>query len=123
MAGAQRARTRVGFPADELPVGARKLVTLGRREIAVFNVDGELYAVKNRCPHQQAPLLGGPIGGTRLPSKVGEYCYGMHNKIVRCPWHAYEFELETGISLAEPERLRVATYEIKREGDEVAIYV
>ena len=63
------------------------------------------------------------IGGTRLPSKVGEYCYGMHNKIVRCPWHAYEFELETGISLAEPERLRVATYEIKREGDEVAIYV
>jgi 3-phenylpropionate/trans-cinnamate dioxygenase ferredoxin subunit len=98
-------------------------VTSGRREIAVFNVGGALYAVKNRCPHQQAPLLAGPIGGTRLPSKVGEYCYGMHNRVLRCPWHAYEFDLENGRSLAEPDRFRVATYEVKLEGDEIAVYV
>jgi nitrite reductase/ring-hydroxylating ferredoxin subunit len=120
---AGRTRTRLSFPAAELPPGARKLVKAGRREIAVFNVDGTLYALKNNCPHQQAPLLNGPIGGTRLPSKVGEYCYGMHNQVLRCPWHAYEFDLQTGRSLAEPERFRVATYEVKHEAEEIAVYV
>lgn len=118
-----RTTQRFTFPSAELPLGGRKLLNAGRREVAVFDVAGKLYALKNRCPHQQAPLLSGPIGGTRVPSEVGTYCYGLEGRILRCPWHAYEFDLESGRALVEPDRYRVATYEVRREGKEIAVYV
>jgi nitrite reductase/ring-hydroxylating ferredoxin subunit len=40
-----------------------------------------------------------------------------------CPWHRYEFDLATGRCVADPARLRVATYRIEVEGDEIAVYV
>jgi len=55
-------------PEVELPPGARTLLEHGRHQIAVFNIDGRLYAVRNRCPHNGGPLCHGRIGGTRLPS-------------------------------------------------------
>jgi 3-phenylpropionate/trans-cinnamate dioxygenase ferredoxin subunit len=118
-----RRKHRLAFPASELPPGARRVVQVGRREIAVWNVDGKLYALKNRCPHQQAPLIAGAIGGTRLESPVGEYRYGLGGRVLRCPWHAYEFDLATGACLVEGDRFRVAAYEIGREGEEIAVYV
>jgi nitrite reductase (NADH) small subunit len=118
-----RQRQRVAFPAAELPRNGRRLVVAGRREIAVFDVEGTLYALKNRCPHQQAPLLPGMVGGTRVASPVGSYCMGMAGRVLRCPWHAYEFDMETGINLVEPERYRVAVYEVRREDKEIAVYV
>ena len=41
---------------SELPPGARRIVEIGRRSIGVFNVNGKLYALRNACPHQGAPL-------------------------------------------------------------------
>jgi 3-phenylpropionate/trans-cinnamate dioxygenase ferredoxin subunit len=113
---------RVGFPKDELPAGGRKLVHIGKREIAAFNVDGRLYAVFNRCPHHRAPLVGGVVGSTNLPSGVGSFRRSERASTLKCPWHQYEFDLETGRCLAS-ERLRVAVYEIREEGDEIAIYL
>jgi nitrite reductase (NADH) small subunit len=119
-----RTRQRHAFPASELPPGTRKVIVAGRREIVVLNVgDGGLYAVFNRCPHQQAPLDAGPLGGTQLPSPVGEYRFGMQDQVLRCPWHHYEFDLQTGRCLADPKRFRVATYEVHHEGEEIAVYV
>jgi nitrite reductase/ring-hydroxylating ferredoxin subunit len=114
---------RLSFPAEELPAGGCKVVVSGRREIAVFNVDGKLYALKNRCPHQQAPLAAGAVGATRLASEVGTYRDGLEGRILRCPWHSYEFDLDTGRCLVEGDRFRVATYEVKRENEEIAVYV
>ncbi len=116
-------RKRISFPAAELPSGGRKVIVSGRREIAIFNVEGNLYAVKNRCPHQQAPLAAGAVGGTRLASDVGTYRDGLEGRILRCPWHSYEFDLDNGRCLVEGERFRVATYEVKRESEEIAVYV
>jgi nitrite reductase (NADH) small subunit len=119
-----RERQRITIAKSDLPVGARCVVHAGRREIAVFNVDGNLHALFNRCPHHQAPLHLGSIGGTNVPaSEVGEFEYGMEGKILRCPWHRYEFNLDTGTCLVEMRRLRVATYEVREEGDEIAVYV
>jgi 3-phenylpropionate/trans-cinnamate dioxygenase ferredoxin subunit len=118
-----RTRRRVAFAAAELPPGSRKVVTVGKREIVVLNVEDRLFAIYNRCPHQRAPLDAGPLGGTNLPSPVGEYRFGKQGQILRCPWHHYEFDLETGRCVADPARLRVATYEAKLEGDEIAVYV
>jgi nitrite reductase/ring-hydroxylating ferredoxin subunit len=118
-----RQEQTVRIPLEDLPPGARAVVTHGRREIAVFNVAGTIHAVSNGCPHQRAPLVTGTIGGTRLPSEVGEYRYGLDGQVLRCPWHAYEFDLKTGQCLADPVRLRVNVYQVEQCDKEVIIHV
>jgi nitrite reductase (NADH) small subunit len=39
----------------------------------------------------------------------------MEGKVIRCPWHKFEFDLETGRSLHDPDRMRVATYQVAIE--------
>jgi nitrite reductase/ring-hydroxylating ferredoxin subunit len=120
---ATRTRTRFAFPSSELPPGACKAITVGRREIAVVNAGGRLYAVFNRCPHQQAPLALGRVARAPDPGPVGSLSYADDRVVLRCPWHHYEFDLDSGRCLADPQRLRLAVYEIRHEGDEVAVYV
>jgi nitrite reductase/ring-hydroxylating ferredoxin subunit len=118
-----RSKASVSFSKSELPQGGRKALVIGRREIAVFNVNGRLFALFNRCPHQQAELLGGLISGTTLPTDtVPGFEYGLEGRVLRCPWHHYEFDLETGRCLADPDRLRVATYDVREEGEEIRVY-
>ena len=50
-----------------------------------------------------------------LPSSPHEYVYGLHGQILRCPWHKFEFDLATGRSLHDPERMRVAIYDVRTE--------
>lgn len=90
-------------PPAELSPGQRKLITVGRIEIGVFNVGGEYHAYRNICPHAGAPVCVGRISGTTLPSPVYEYNYGRDNCIIRCPWHGWEFDLKTGEHLVDPE--------------------
>jgi nitrite reductase (NADH) small subunit len=112
----------VRFPKAELPPGTRRVVVIGRREVLVFNVDGTHYAVFNRCPHQQAPLSPGFLDGTTLPTEeVGVYRYGMDGRVLRCPWHKYEFDLATGRCLVEGSRLRVRTYVVREEGEDLVV--
>jgi nitrite reductase (NADH) small subunit len=115
--------TTIRFPKAELPPGGRKVVNVGRRELVVFDVRGKLYAIFNRCPHHQAPLDRGPVGGTNVPSEPGKLEYGMDGQVLRCPWHHYEFDLATGRCLADPERLRVRTYDVAAVGDEIVIHL
>ena len=97
----------------ELQPGQRKLVEIGRRSIGIFNVGGALHAIKNRCPHQGAELCRGILGGTMLPSeKRGEYRYGLDGRVLRCPWHFWEFDVTTGEVIFVPEPRRVKTYDV-----------
>jgi nitrite reductase/ring-hydroxylating ferredoxin subunit len=113
---------RVVARLEDLPAGTRKIVRVGGREIGVFNSGGRLYALRNTCPHQGGPLCLGPVTGTTLPSPPGEYVWGMEGRVLRCPWHGWEFDLETGVGLYDPYRHeRVATYEVRVEGDEVVL--
>lgn len=102
---------------SELPPGSRKIIELEGRSIGVFNVHGSFYALRNRCPHQGAPLCLGPVTGTALPSMPGEYRWGREGEIIRCPWHGWEFDLTTGRSIFNPHRCRVRTYEVTVEPD------
>lgn len=68
---------------EELPPGGRKLVKLKTIEIALFNIEGAIYAIKNRCPHRSGPLIRGfldPAGG------------------IKCPMHGWRFDLRNGSS-------------------------
>lgn len=97
---------------EELRPGGRKIIEVDGKSIGVFNVDGQFYALRNVCPHQFAPLCEGRITGTRLPSDVGEYKWGMDGQIIRCPWHGWEFDITTGKSIFNPHRVCVKSYEV-----------
>ena len=96
--------------AAELPPGERRAFDIDRRSICVINSDGRFYAVRNRCPHQGAELCKGSVGGTFLPSDPHQLVFGMEGRVLRCGWHAWEFDLETGSSLFDPEGRRVKMY-------------
>jgi nitrite reductase/ring-hydroxylating ferredoxin subunit len=94
----------------ELPPGSRRLVTIRGREVVVFNVEGEYFALLDRCPHQGGPLSRGKLTGLVEASAPGEIHYSRRGEILRCPWHGWEFDLRTGRSWCDPVRLRVKNY-------------
>jgi 3-phenylpropionate/trans-cinnamate dioxygenase ferredoxin subunit len=79
-------------------------------------VGGRFHALRNLCPHQQAPLCEGRIMGTTLASRPGTYVYGREGQILRCPWHGWEFDLTTGRSVFDPDGCRVKQYPVSVEG-------
>lgn len=99
----------------ELPPGARKIVEIEGRSIGVFNIGGEFYALKNVCPHQFAPLCLGKVTGHNAPSPVAEYDWCREGEIVRCPWHAWEFDIKTGKSIFNPHKVRTKSYQVTVE--------
>ena len=106
---------------DEILPGARMLVTVGGREIGIFNLAGEYFALANRCPHEGAPLCIGFVLGKFTADRPGEYRLERHGEMLRCPWHGWEFDLRTGKSWCEPERTKVKSYEAKVEPGEALI--
>ena len=99
----------------ELPPGERRLGEAAGRSIGVFNVEGRYYALRNRCPHQAGPLCLGKIEGTMLPSEVGQFRYGSQHRIIRCPWHGWEFDVTTGESVFQPRQVRLKKYPVTVE--------
>jgi nitrite reductase/ring-hydroxylating ferredoxin subunit len=105
-------RTHVVAAADDLPEGERLIVEVGGRSIGIFNVDGELYAVRNRCPHQGAELCRGKVlSGISAPAP-GQFVFDREHKYLACPWHGWEFDLETGQSYWDPAHARVRAYDV-----------
>jgi len=101
--------------ASEIAPGDRKIVDVAGRSIGVFNIEGTFYALRNVCPHQGAPLCLGSVKGTAEVSRAGEYVWGREGRILRCPWHGWEFDLTTGESVFNPHRTRVRRYRVTVE--------
>ena len=91
----------------DLPPGASKRVYAAGEAVALFNVNGTIYAIANRCSHARASLSEGTVDAARCA--------------VTCPWHQGVFSLESGRVLDGPPSLPVATYRVKLEGDTVLI--
>jgi len=102
-------------PAAELPPGARKVAEVDGREIAIFNVEGRLHALLNRCPHGGAPICAGVVTGIALSSGVGDYRLERRGEFLRCAWHGWEFELATGQSWCDPRSTKVRSFEVNVE--------
>jgi nitrite reductase/ring-hydroxylating ferredoxin subunit len=88
----------------EIPTGAGRLVEVGGEEVALFNFDGEYYAVSDLCPHRGASLAEGFLDGGK----------------VFCPWHCFDFNLKTGECATVPS-LRVRIYEVKIAGEDIFV--
>jgi nitrite reductase (NADH) small subunit len=97
-------------------------VEAGGRRIAVLSVGDRFFAVHDRCPHKGASLCNGTVGGTFVSSVPQEYLYGKENEVLRCPWHGWEFDLETGRSLLEPDSVQVKVYRVTVAGDTVVVH-
>jgi len=104
--------------AGEIPPGGRKIVEVGGRSIGVFNLGGEYFALRNRCPHQGGPLCEGKTWGLARARVPGEIEYDRPGEILTCAWHGWEFDIRTGQSWCEPERLRVRRYAVSVEPGE-----
>lgn len=105
---------------DEIPPGERKIVEIAGRSIGVFNLGGEFFALRNRCPHQGGPLCVGQRLGAISATGPGDYVHDRPGEMVRCPWHAWEFDIRTGQSWFDPERTRVKAYAVDvRSGREL----
>lgn len=100
---------------DEIPPGGRKIVEIEDRSIGIFNLNGEFFALRNRCPHQGGPLCTGRLAGVLQGSVPGEYHYSRPGEILRCPWHGWEFHVRTGQSWFDPARVRTRRYQVRVE--------
>jgi nitrite reductase/ring-hydroxylating ferredoxin subunit len=100
---------------DDIPPGKRMLVKVNGREIGIVNVDGEYFAVSNRCPHEGASLCKGRVVGLVESTEPGSYQFSRRGEFLRCPWHGWEFDLRTGKSWCEPDRTKVRSFDLKVE--------
>jgi nitrite reductase (NADH) small subunit len=73
-------------PSSELPEGEKKIVTIAGREIALFRVGAQVFAIDNVCPHRGGPLGAGDLAG----------------HVVYCPLHAWAFDVRSGESTSHP---------------------
>ena len=104
----------------ELAPGEMKTITLRNREYVLICRGPENYnIVFGRCPHQGGPMGLGWVGATPAAGAVGEYRLGENSQVIRCPWHAYEFDVASGRSLCNDNRLRLPTIRTEVEGDNV----
>jgi nitrite reductase/ring-hydroxylating ferredoxin subunit len=94
---------RVATAAD-LPPGGRLAVAVFGRPLALFNVEGRLFAIEDRCAHEFAPLSDGKLAGTRLA----------------CRWHGWTYELDPAKQGGVPWP-RVARFEVRVEAGEVYV--
>jgi len=87
-------------PADEFPPGSVKIVTAGPAvHVGVYNCGGTLYAIEDRCSHDDGPLC------------EGEWDEDLCRVI--CPRHGAQFDLATGNALTLPAYEPVPTYPVR----------
>lgn len=99
---------------EDIPSGTVKTFDIDGRSIGVFNIAGRFYALRNRCPHSGAELCRGevvPFVGSDAP---GRYSVAKDRLMIQCPWHGWEFDLETGRSYHDPARFRTRSYDVER---------
>jgi 3-phenylpropionate/trans-cinnamate dioxygenase ferredoxin subunit len=96
-------------PLNDLPPGERRLVEWEDLEIGVFNCAGSLYAIEDRCSHDDGPLAEGEFDQATCT--------------VECPRHGSLFDLATGKPKTLPAYVSVETFPVMIEGDTIKLEV
>lgn len=90
----------------EVPVNGSKLVEVDDVRIALFNLNGEIYAIEDVCTHDGGPLVEGTI---------------VNGCEVRCPRHGARFDIRTGKALSFPAFEPTNAYTVQVKGNEIWI--
>jgi nitrite reductase/ring-hydroxylating ferredoxin subunit len=99
---------------SEIPVGKMKMVKVEEKEFLIANVNGNYYAIGNRCTHAGGDLSKGSL----------------EDNIITCPRHRAKFDVTTGKVVSGPKILFIhpkieneLSYEVKVEGKEVLLKI
>lgn len=99
--------TTVVARLDEIAPGKMLYVEIDGLPVALANVDGEILAFGDSCRHQGGPLSSGVL----------------RDDIVTCPWHGWAYSVRTGKAVVPPVGIRVPTYPVQVEGDQIAVVI
>jgi 3-phenylpropionate/trans-cinnamate dioxygenase ferredoxin subunit len=91
---------------DEIPVGESKLVEVEEVRIALFNLDGKIYAIEDVCTHDGGPLVEGTI---------------VNGCEVLCPRHGARFDIRTGKAVSFPAFEATNSYAVRIEDENILI--
>ncbi len=91
---------------NEIAANSSKVVEINGEEIAIFNLNGNFYALTNTCPHRGGPLGEGAIEG----------------ETVTCPWHGWNFCIKDGKNPNMPQ-ISAKSIPLKVEGDSILVSV
>lgn len=89
----------------DIPPGTTRTVEVQGAWVALFNVEGTVYALDNACPH-----AGGPLGEGRLRD----------GGVVECPWHGWRFDVRTGLRVGN-SHFEVPCYAVRIVGTEIQV--
>jgi nitrite reductase/ring-hydroxylating ferredoxin subunit len=92
---------------SQIPENAAIGVQVEGKSLALINLDGEIYALDDECPHEAGPLSEGQIVGNEI----------------ECPWHSSHFDIRTGRVTRDPAETDVATYKVRLVGDAVEVEI
>lgn len=92
---------------SEIPPGRAKTVEVGDEDVALCNVDGQIYAIANVCTHDDGPLGDGYLLGSEI----------------ECPRHGARFDVCTGQVKTLPAIVPLSTFEVRIDGDDVLVDV
>jgi nitrite reductase/ring-hydroxylating ferredoxin subunit len=99
--------TTVVARLEDIAPGKMVYVEIDGLPVALANVEGEIYAFGDSCRHAGGPLSSGVL------------C----REIITCPWHGWAYDVRTGKAIVPPVGIRVPTYPVIIEGDQVAVVI
>ena len=89
----------------ELVPGTRRVIDMDGVGVAVFNLDGEYFAIEDVCTHDGGELANGELEG----------------EVIICPRHGARFSIKTGTVLGPPAYEDIRTFPVRVEGDRVQV--
>lgn len=89
---------------DQLPPGTSMMVKIDGRDVALFNVDGNIYAINDTCAHQGSSLAAGKLD----------------DKVVQCRSHGWRYDVTTGYLSGAPG-FGVASYPVRVVGAKILV--
>ena len=90
---------------DRVPEGTMKAVSVQGVPVLIVKVEGEFYALSDKCTHYSGDLSQGKLKGI----------------IVTCPRHGAQFDVTTGSQIKGPGDESVSVYKVKVEGKSIKV--
>ncbi|HXG50717.1 MAG TPA: Rieske (2Fe-2S) protein [candidate division Zixibacteria bacterium] len=90
----------------DIPDGKARSVEVNGKTIAIFNLQGQFYAINDVCGHRGGPLSEGELDG----------------KIVICPWHGWRYDVTSGANELVPD-LPTEKFELRVDGEDILVQV
>lgn len=91
--------------AAEIEPGGARLVEVNGKQISLFNVEGQFFAIDNTFSHKGGPLAEGEVSG----------------HVVTCPWHRGRFDVRTGEVVGPPPQRAVTRYGVRVTGTDIEV--